>query len=681
METYAFQAEINQLMSLIINAFYSNKEIFLRELISNASDAIDKYHYQSLQSGNVPTDERKIRIIADKVANTLTIEDNGIGMTKDDLIQNLGTIARSGTKAFMESMTDKTKDVSLIGQFGVGFYSAYLVADEVRVISKNEADGAYEWSSVAGGSFTIRALESELVRGTRIILKLKEDQVEYLEEGRLREVVKKHNSFLQIPIELQVEMEVDVPIHEETIEKETVDGTVEEATDEVKPKTKKEKCLRWDVLNTQKPIWLQKPDDVTKEQHNEFYKSISNDYDDPLAVKHFKVEGQLEFSSVLYCPKRAPFDMFSANKEKKSNLKLYVRRVFINDKKEDLLPEWLNFIQGVVDSDDLPLNVSREMLQQNRAMKVIQKNVIKKCIEMLQELSSDDFDVFYKEFAKNLKLGVCEEETLRPKLIELIRFNSSTQGEYLTSIKEYVGRAKEGQTKIFYISGESLKHVKNSPFLEKLRKGGYEVLFMVDPIDEYMMQRVTEYKCDDKTYQFCCITKDGELLDEKEEDRSEEFKTLCETIMDVVGKDILEKVSLSTRISDTPAVLVTSKYGWSANMTRIMKAQALHNNSMMPMMNGKKNMEINPDNVIIKGIKERIETNKEDPTIKNLIQLLYDTAYLASGFQMEDPNTFVKRIHRMMQLGMDIDEPEEEVHVHTHECCHHEEETKMEEVD
>lgn len=680
METYAFQAEINQLMSLIINAFYSNKEIFLRELISNASDAIDKHHYQSLQSGIVSNDERKIKIIPDKVNHTLTIEDNGIGMTKEDLIQNLGTIARSGTKAFMESMMDKTKDISLIGQFGVGFYSAYLVADEVSVISKNENDKAYEWSSVAGGSFTITPIDEDISRGTRIILKLKEDQYEYLEESRIRDIVKKHNSFLQIPIELQVEMEVDVPIIEEKSE-ETVEGTVEEAKEE-KPKTKKEKCLRWDVLNTQKPIWLQKPEDVTKEQHNEFYKSISNDYDDPLAVKHFKVEGQLEFSSVLYCPKRAPFDMFSANKEKKSNLKLYVRRVFINDNKEDLLPEWLSFIQGVVDSDDLPLNVSREMLQQNRAMKVIQKNVIKKCIEMLQELSSDDFDVFYKEFAKNLKLGVCEEEILRPKLVELIKFNSSTQGEYLTSLKEYVGRAKEGQSKIFYISGESLKHVKNSPFLEKLTKGGYEVLFMVDPIDEYMMQRVTEYKCDDKTYQFCCITKDGELLDEKEEDRTEEFKTVCETILDVIGKDTLEKVTLSTRILDTPAVLVTSKYGWSANMTRIMKAQALHtNNTMIPMMIGKKNMEINPDHVIIKGIKERIDKNKEDSAIKNLIQLLYDTAYLASGFQMEDPNTFVKRIHRMMQLGMDIEEPEEEIHVHTHECCNHEEETNMEEVD
>jgi heat shock protein beta len=681
---FKFEAEVDKLMKIIINSLYSNTEVFLRELISNASDALDKIRFLSLtdtkqlDSGS----QLEIRIKIDSDRKTLTISDTGVGMTREELVKNLGTIAQSGTSDFLKAYSGAGGDTSLIGQFGVGFYSAFLVADVVTVTSKHNNDTQHVWRSDAQGSFSVSEdpRGNTLGRGTSITLHIKEEQKQFLDENTIKSLVKKYSEFINFPIYLWLghEEEKEVPLTEEelkgsdkeeneeeneeiSIDEET--STNEEPSTEEKPKTKlvKETVWEWELMNETKPIWTRSPKEITEEEYHNFYKSFSKDLQDPLFYIHFMGEGEVEFKSLLYIPGSAPSNMFDPNNaDLRRNVKLYVRRVFITDDFKDLLPKYLLFIKGVVDSDDLPLNVSREMLQEHRLLKLIKKKIVRKAIAMFQQLLDSEDQTKYKEFWKNyginIKLGIMEDGPNRVRLSKLLMFHSSKTGE-LSSLDSYVSRMKEGQTQIYYLAGESKESVETSPLLEKLIKKGYEVLYMTDPIDEYCLANLEKF---DGKYKITNIGREGLKLDgdEKEEEKEKEIEEKYSPLLSFLKKTLgskVEKVTVSSRLTQSPTALVSSAGGWTANMERIIKAQALSDPKSAQVNIPKRILEINPRHPLIKELLEKVKINENDPVAVDIAGLMYDTAALTSGFSLEEPAELASKIQKLLYTTLNID--------------------------
>ncbi|VBB25299.1 unnamed protein product [Acanthocheilonema viteae] len=667
-EKHSFQAEVNRMMKLIINSLYKNKEIFLRELISNASDALDKIRLLSLTDPS-----------ADPENHMLHVTDTGIGMTKTDLINNLGTIARSGTSEFLSKLMDSSSSLEqqqdMIGQFGVGFYSSYLVADRVVVTSKHNDDDQYIWESDSS-SFTVAKdpRGASLKRGTQVTLHLKEEAYDFLEAETLRNLVEKYSQFINFNIYMwQSKTEtVEEPVEEET-EKvtdektEDADGKVEEDKTESKTKKVEKTTWDWEKINNIKPIWMRKNDDVEMEEYNEFYKSITKDHENPLAYVHFTAEGEVTFKSLLYVPRHSPFDMFQNYGKGTDNIKLYVRRVFITDDFHDMMPKYLSFIRGIVDSDDLPLNVSRETLQQHKLLKVIKKKLVRKVLDMLKKMEPADFEDFWKEYSTNIKLGIMEDPTNRTRLAKLLRFYSSNRKDKMTSLAEYVSRMKDKQEMIYYVAGNSREEVESSPFVERLLKKGYEVLYLVEAVDEYAIQSMPEF--DGKKFQNAA--KEGLKIDDDEKSKEmqkqleKEFEPLTNWLKDVALKDKIEKAFVSQRLVQSPCALVASSYGWSGNMERIMKSQA-HAKSYDPTQefyaNQKKTFEINPRHPVIKELLRRVQSGETNDKTTDTALLLFETATLRSGFTLNDQVGFAERVEQILRRTIDVslDEPVEE---------------------
>lgn len=701
-EKHEFQAEVSRMMKLIINSLYTNKEIFLRELISNASDALDKVRFMAVKSKEYLGDvtDLKIQIHVDKENKVVHITDTGVGMTKADLIKNLGTIAKSGTSDFLAAVGDGTGDTSnLIGQFGVGFYSAFLVADTVVVTSKHNDDDQYIWESDAS-SYSIMKDEREdeqLGRGTRISLYLKEEAQDFLETETIKGLITKYSEFINFDIYLYTSKVIEVPAEEveeeeegeeaadegaEEESEETEDDSeegdveVEEEEDVEEDKMVEQTVWDWEVINANKPIWTRNQKDVDDEEYAKFYAAFNNaEGKEPMAQIHFTAEGEVTFRSILFVPHEAPAGLYSGDtSKKKSNIKMYVRRVFITDSFEDMMPSYLKFITGVVDSDDLPLNVSRETLQQHKLLKVIKKKLVRKALEMLKKMEPEAYKKFYKEFGTSIKLGLIEDYANRTRLAKLLRFKSSNDNEEMTSLEEYVERMTEKQKAIYFAAGTSVEEVQKQPFVEKLLKRGYEVLYLTEPVDEYTIQNLPEFDGN----KFQNVAKEGlEFGDETKaeiEAREAQEKTYEPLVKwaDDNLKDHIDKVVISSRLDTSPCALVANQYGWSGNMERIMKAQAYakaddSSNSFYEKQ--KKILEVNPRHPIVKTLLSRVESEatleeaeveEYKQTTTDLALTLIDTFRLRSGYTLTDSVSFSDRMERMLRLSLGVD-PDAEV--------------------
>lgn len=698
-EKHAFQAEVSRMMKLIINSLYTNKEIFLRELISNASDALDKIRVLALTNKSAldSLGELEIRIKPDDAKSALHIMDTGIGMTKSELISNLGTIAKSGTSEFLKQNLENPDQVQLndlIGQFGVGFYSSFLVADKVSVRSKSSQDPAeHIWISNST-EFSVKPSSpedrldgsDELERGSVVTLHLKEEAKDFLKQDTLKDLIKKYSQFINFPIYLWTSKTVteEVPVEDDsssvddekkddetvsTTEKPEDDVTEEEKQKEKKKTKKVEKTVYdWERINVAKPIWQRKPIEVTDEEYDEFYKSITRDHQPPIARTHFTAEGELTFKSLLFIPKIQPTESFNKYGSKSDNIKLYVRRVFISDEFNDLMPSYLSFVRGVVDSDDLPLNVGRETLQQHKLLKVIKKKLVRKTLDMIRKIDDTKYNEFWKEFSTNLKLGIIEDQSNRQRIAKLLRFHSSKTGpDGWTSLSDYVKEMQPQQEQIFYIAGSSFDEVSQSPFVERVLKKGYEVLYLTDAVDEYTLSNLPDFE----GKRFQNVAKEGLALDKSTKTESykkaleKKYAKLVSWLQETGLKDKVHKVVLSERLSESPAALVATAFGWTGNMERLAKSNA-HSKTKDATrdyyLQQKKILELNPHHPIIKELLRRVETDENDEKVKQTASLLFATATVRSGYMLQDTEDFGKRIEKLIRSDLEVsqDAPIEE---------------------
>ncbi|KAK8567471.1 hypothetical protein V6N13_105436 [Hibiscus sabdariffa] len=666
-ETFEYQAEVSRLLDLIVHSLYSHKEVFLRELVSNASDALDKLRFLSVTEPSLLGDagELEIRIKTDPDNGTITITDTGIGMTKDELVDCLGTIAQSGTSKFLKALKenkDLGADNGLIGQFGVGFYSAFLVAEKVVVSTKSpRSEKQYVWEAIADSSSYVIKEETDpeklLNRGTQITLYLRsDDKYEFSDPTRIQNLVKNYSQFVSFPIYTWQEKSRTVEVEEEEAPKEG-EGEEEKPEGEKKKKTTKtEKYWDWELANETKPIWMRNPKEVEKDEYNEFYKKTFNEFLDPLGYTHFTTEGEVEFRSVLYIPGMGPLNNEDVTNSKTKNIRLYVKRVFISDDFDgELFPRYLSFVKGVVDSDDLPLNVSREILQESRIVRIMRKRLVRKTFDMIQEISEsenkEDYKKFWENFGRFLKLGCIEDTGNHKRITPLLRFYTSKSEEELTSLDTYVENMSENQKAIYYLATDSLKSAKTAPFLEKLVQKDIEVLYLIEPIDEIAIQNLQTFK----EKKFVDISKeDLELGDEdevKERETKQEYNLLCDWVKQQLG-DKVAKVQISKRLSSSPCVLVSGKFGWSANMERLMKAQALGDTASLEFMRGRRILEINPDHPIIKDLNAACKNAPESSDAKRAVDLLYDTALISSGFSPDSPAELGNKIYEIMAMAL-----------------------------
>ena len=661
---YTFQAEISQLLNIIINSLYSNKEVAIRELLSNSSDALNKIKYQALTDDTLLKDEGElfIRFVPDKEQNTLTVWDSGIGMTRDELVSNLGTIAKSGTKAFVQSLVDsKTSANNMIGQFGVGFYSSFLLANSVEVLSRPSGqDTVLKWTSDAGSKFSVEeVVDDELKRGTKVVMHLKEDCSDYTDVGKLTDIVKKYSQFSQFPMYVWTSKTKEEEDNDNDNDDENENNDVQvEDVDETKDKKKKTRTVEYsefDRIDNKKPLWLEDKDKLSHENYVDFYKASTGDWDDFSAKTHFKAEGQYDFSMLLFVSKRAPFDMFSREKTG-SNISLYVRRVFITNDCKEIVPEWLSFVKGVVDSNDLPLNVSREILQESKTLRVMKKQFTKKCITMFEELqeNNDKYKEFYGEYHKNLKLGAHEDSQNRGKLLKLLRFASVNHPDGDLTLDKYVENMKPDQNDIYYITGTNRGEIEHSPFLEGLNEKGYDTLLMFDPIDEYLMGVVKEFG--DK--KFRDVTKEGLKFGDKKEDVAD-YTKLHEYIKNHLGNKV-GKVVNSDVLHSSPCALASSQHGMSANMQNIMKAQTM-GNKMAQFMMGNKVFELNINHKLVKFLDEKVKSGNTYTHTGNIVDMLYETALLTSGYGVENPHDYATKVYNMLCVSAELDDVDDDM--------------------
>ncbi|XP_045525176.1 endoplasmin homolog [Pieris brassicae] len=686
-QKFTFQTEVNRMMKLIINSLYRNKEIFLRELISNGSDALDKIRLLSLTNRDVldATSDLSIRIKADPERRMLHIIDTGLGMTKNDLVNNLGTIAKSGTADFLSKMQDPEKSGNqdtndMIGQFGVGFYSAFLVADRVTVVSKHNDDAQHVWDSDAS-SFSVAEdpRGNTLKRGTHITLHLKEEAADYLQPDTIRALVKKYSQFINFPIYLWASRteSYELPAEDEPSSDDDADADarVEDAAD-AEPEREAKRAERtvwdWELMNDNKPIWTRKPTEVRDDEYTQFYKTLTKDTAAPLARAHFVAEGEVTFRALLFVPRVQPADSFNRYGTKTDHIKLYVRRVFITDEFNELMPNYLAFVQGIVDSDDLPLNVSRETLQQHKLVKIIKKKLVRKVLDMLKKIPDDEYEHFWKEYSTNVKLGVIEDPSNRSRLAKLLRFHSS-RGEDMTFLADYVARMKPAQKHIYYIAGTGRAEVERSPFAERLVRRGFEVLYLTEPVDEYCLSSLPEFD----GHKFQNIAKEVFDLDDGEAEREAleaaraRFEPLTKWLGEKLGAHIT-RAAVSRRLARSPVALVATAFGWTGNMERLAMSNAhqkADDAQRKHQLSQKKSLEINPRHPVVLELLRRVVDDPDDALALDTARTLLRTAALRSGYLLQEGQAieFADSVDAMLQraLGLppdaqpELDEPEE----------------------